>query len=101
MTIMNRAIELFHRMFGRRNAYRACFYDRDGKLTSAGRLVIEDLQRFCRTNQSTVVVSPVSRVIDTHATMVAEGRREVFNRLNYYLNLTDEQLHSIKDRSDE
>ena len=101
MTLMNKAIELFYRMTGRRNAYRACFCDRDGKLTKAGRLVLEDLQRFCRTNQSTVVVSPVSRVIDTHATMVAEGRREVFNRLHYYLNLTDEALHSIKDRSDE
>lgn len=98
---MNRAIELFHRMFGRRNAYRACFSDRDGKLTSAGRAVLEDLERFCRANQTTVVISPVSRVIDTHATMVAEGRREVFNRLKYYLNLTDEQLLQIKERSDE
>jgi phosphohistidine phosphatase SixA len=97
----NKFTELFYRMTGRRNAYRACFLDRDGNLTKAGRLVIEDLQRFCRTHQSTVVVSPVSRVVDTHATMLAEGRREVFNRLHYYLNLTEEQLLQIKDRSDE
>jgi len=88
-------------MFGRRNAYRACFCDRDGNLTGAGRAVLEDMERFCRANQTTVVVSPVSRVIDTHATMVAEGRREVFNRLKYYLNRTDEQLLQIKERSDE
>lgn len=98
---MSKFTELFYRMTGRRNAYRACFFDRDGNLTPAARLVLDDLKRFCRTNQSTVVVSPVSRVIDTHATMVAEGRREVFNRLHYYLNLTDEQLLQIKDRSDE
>lgn len=98
---MSKILDLFHRMTGRRNAYRACFYDRDGNLSKAGRMVLEDLQRFCRVNQSTVVVSPVSRVIDTHATMVAEGRREVFNRLHYYLNLTEEQLAQIKDRSDE
>jgi len=97
----NKFTDLFYRMTGRRNAYSSCFRDRDGNLTTAGRQVLQDLRRFCRVDQSTVVVSPVSRVIDTHATMVAEGRREVFNRLQYYLNLTDEQLLQIKDRSDE
>lgn len=98
---MSKLTDLFYRMTGRRNAYRACFYDRDGKLTTAGHLVLDDLARFCRVNQSTVVVSPVSRVIDTHATMVAEGRREVFNRLHYYLNLTEDQLLQIKERGNE
>lgn len=98
---MSKLSDLFYRMTGRRNAYRACFFDRDGKLTTAGQLVLDDLARFCRVHQSTVVVSPVSRVIDTHATMVAEGRREVFNRLHYYLNLTEDQLLQIKERGNE
>lgn len=98
---MAKLFELWHRMTARRSAYRGCFLDAGGNLTAKGRLVIDDLERFCRVNQTTVVVSPVSRVIDTHATMLAEGRREVFNRLRYYLNLTEEQLNQIKDRSDE
>lgn len=98
---MSKMADLYYRMFGRRKAYRGVFQDGSGNLTPQGRAVLSDLARFCRVSQSSVTVSPISRTIDTHATMVAEGRREVFNRLQYYLNLSDDQLMQIKERSDE
>jgi len=98
---MSKFHDLYYRMIGRRKAYRTAFLDDQGNLTRHGRVVMEDLARFCRARQSSVTVSPISRTVDTHATMVAEGRREVFNRLQYYLNLTDDQLMQIKERADD
>ena len=98
---MSKLHDLFYRMLGRRKAYRAAFLDDAGNLTPAGRAVMADLARFCRAYQSSVTVSPISRTVDTHATMVAEGRREVFSRLQYYLNLTDEQLMQFKERAED
>ncbi|AZV94483.1 hypothetical protein NJI34_37830 [Pseudomonas sp. S 311-6] len=88
-------------MLRRRKSYRAAFLDADGNLTSHGQIVIADLARFSRAFQSTAVVSPVTRTVDTHATMLAEGRREVFNRLTYYLNLTEAQVYQIMERENE
>lgn len=86
-----------------RKAYRVALLqgergmDRDLAL----RVVIQDLARFCRVHQSTVVVSPVSRTVDTHATMLAEGRREVFNRITQYLNLSEDQIMQLQERANE
>lgn len=88
-------------MFGRRKAYRAAFLDSNGQMTPAGEMVISDLARFCRVHTSTTVVSPVTRTVDTHASMQAEGRREVFNRLTYYLNLTEQQIYQMMEREHE
>ena len=50
-----------------------------------GQEVLEDLAKFCRATQSTFHPDP--RV---HA--IAEGRREVFLRIQSHLQLTDDQL---------
>ncbi len=73
----------FGMMFGRRAAYRRAFLDNQGLLTEAGQRVMADLAKFCRVRKSITVVSPITRTVDTHASMQAEGRREVFNRLSY------------------
>jgi len=88
----------FRLMFARRRAYRALFLDAKGKMTPAGEAIVADLARFCRVHTSTTVVSPVTRTVDTHASMQAEGRREVFNRLTYYLNLTEQQIYQMMER---
>lgn len=90
------------RMLRLRKAYRTLFRG-DGGMDpqQAAAIVLEDLTRFCRVNQSSVVVSPVTRQVDTHATMVAEGRREVFNRCTFYANLTEDQIMQLKEQSDE
>lgn len=91
----------FHLFWNRRANYRGCFTDPRGKLTPAGEAVLNDLARFCRANRSIVTISPVQRVVDTHATMLAEGRREVYNRIVQILGMTDEQITSLKDEVDE
>ncbi|SDV49198.1 Bbp19 family protein [Chitinasiproducens palmae] len=85
-------------LLGRRKAYAGCFLDERGGLTESGRAVMADLRRFCRVETSSVTVSPVSRTVDTHATMVAEGRREVYNRLLNVLHLTEYDIHNLVDR---
>ena len=66
----------------RRNAYTKTF------LTPYGQEVLEDLSRFCRANESTFNADP-----RLHA--VAEGRREVWLRIQKHLQLTDEQLWAM------
>lgn len=54
-----------------------------------GRRVLKDLARFCRANETCFHADP--RV---HA--VAEGRREVFLRIQQYLNLSPDDLAKLK-----
>lgn len=77
---------------------RAAFRALVGGEAKAGRLALDDLAEFCRADRSCVVVGKDGRV-DTHATAVAEGRREVYLRIQQMLSLTDEQL--LKLRTDE
>jgi hypothetical protein len=63
----------------RRNAYCRTF------LTPFGNEVLEDLAKFCRATETTFHPDP--RV---HA--VAEGRKEVWLRIQRHLQLSDEQL---------
>jgi hypothetical protein len=39
--------------------------------------------------------------IDTHATALAEGRREVFLRITQTLNLSDETLRRFKEQEND
>jgi hypothetical protein len=54
----------------------------------AGLEVLSDLSKFCRANET--CFDPDPRL---HA--VAEGRREVFLRIQKHLNLSAEQLHAL------
>ncbi|MCW3505657.1 Bbp19 family protein [Burkholderia cenocepacia] len=98
---MREPISRFLRFWNRREQYRRCFCDERGKLTPAGEAVLADLAQFCRANQSTVITSPVQRTIDPLATMIAEGRREVFVRLIHILGMEDAALNSLKDEAPE
>lgn len=75
-----------------RKAFRALV----GGDVNAGRLALDDLSEFCRADRSCVVFGKDGRV-DTHATAVAEGRREVFLRIQQMLNLTDAQLNKLRN----
>ena len=87
---LHRQIE---RILKRRSHYRATFN------TPAGEHVLADLRRFCRASASSVIVSPQSGVIDTHAMAVNEGRREVFLRIAAHLHLDDSALMRIKEEN--
>lgn len=69
----------------RRFAYRRTFAGLPG---SSAHLVLKDLARFCRAHESTF--HP-----DARAHAVAEGRREVWLRIQQHLNLTPEQLWEL------
>lgn len=75
----------------RRQAYKNTFLDGKGKLSPEAKLILADLKRFCCATRPTIRVSPQSGMIDPIAMGVAEGRREVWNRMMANLHL-DENL---------
>lgn len=64
----------------RRRAYVKTFDNPEG------RKVLADLRRFCRASL------PTADVNNVHTTYLLEGRREVFLRIQTYLNLTEEDV---------
>jgi len=66
----------------RRTVYVATF------LNPMGEEVLKDLARFCRAHETTFHV-------DARAHAVAEGRREVWLRIQRHLQLTDDQLWQL------
>ena len=71
--------------------------DGDGKPNVSAEIVLADLKRFCRAETSTAVVSPVSKAIDPLAMAMAEGRREVWNRIQSYLHMADREITQLKE----
>jgi len=84
---------LYERFWKHRKAYRDVFGN------EAGTRVLADLRAFCCADSSCVVVGKDGK-IDTHATVLAEGRREVWLRIVETLNLTDETLLKLKEIED-
>lgn len=85
---MRRFLE--HRVFAalkyfvrrRQTAYRRVFSG------PQGRLVLEDLARFCRANESTF--HPEERISSR-----LDGRREVFLRIQQHLNLSPDDVFDL------
>lgn len=88
-------MSLFLAWWNKRHAFRNVFRLGSRRLDDVG-AVIADLRKFCRADVSCVVVGKDGH-IDTHATAVAEGRREVFLRIVQLLDLSDEALHKMKE----
>lgn len=63
----------------RTGAYRTLFKG------PVAEIVLEDLAKFCRANESTFLPDP-------RAHAVLEGRREVWLRIRQHIDLTDEQI---------
>lgn len=83
------------RWWNLREAYRAVFQRADPKPVHITGL-LDDLREFCRADQSCIIVAKDGH-IDTHATAVCEGRREVFLRIEATLKLTDEKINRMKE----
>ena len=64
---------------GRGQAYRKTFSSVHGEA------VLEDLARFCRANETTFLP-------DERASLILDGRREVWLRIQKHLHLTDDEL---------
>lgn len=69
-------------VMSRKSAYERTFDGIDGNI------VLEDLAKFCRANETTFNEDP--RI---HA--VLEGRREVWLRIQKYLNITPDELWQL------
>lgn len=60
-----------------------------------GRAVLADLAAFCRASESCVVKNARGE-IDTAATMLLEGRREVFLRIQQFAKLTEDEILALR-----
>lgn len=89
----------FYRWLNLRRVYRAVF-ERGVREPKAVKTMLDDLREFCRADQTCVVVGANGQV-DTHATVLAEGRREVWLRIQSILNLSDDALNRIKELENE
>jgi hypothetical protein len=75
-------------------AYKKCFLAEDGKLTPAAERVLRDLGHHGHMSRTTMKVSPVTRSVDTHASALAEGRRDIVRRIWAYIDL-DPTAHPL------
>lgn len=69
-------------LFERKRAYDVTFKN------VSGEIVLQDLARFCRANESCFNA-------DARLHALAEGRREVWLRIQRHLNMTPEQLAQL------
>lgn len=90
-------MNILERIFRKRVSYRRIFLRDDGELNEAAKVVMADLAKFCRARGSTAMVSPQTGSIDPIAMAMAEGRREVFNRINEYLHINDNILQNLRE----
>lgn len=77
-------ISLNQFLANRARAYRIKFGGRP--LAVETRIVLEDLAKFCRAAETCVVPG------DRDKSLLLEGRREVWLRIQQHLHLTDEEL---------
>lgn len=83
---MNELIErVIAYLRGRGTAYRLTF----SKTNPASQAVLADLAVFCRANESCVVPG------DRDRSLVLEGRREAWLRIQQHLNLNPEDLFAL------
>lgn len=89
----------FQKYWDLREVYRAVF-QRESRQPAQVKTLLDDLREFCYADKSCVIVAKDGR-IDTHATAVAEGRREALMRIQQMLSISDEALLKMKDMEDE
>ncbi len=89
-------MSLYLKFWNLRESFRAVFRT-ERPAPKHGQALLDDLRDFCRADTSCIVIGKDGRV-DTHATAVCEGRREVYLRIMQTLNLSDETLHKMKEQ---
>ena len=92
MSVGEKVARGFQMISGLRATYRRVFSGRDGEA------VLSDLAKFCKVDRSSVATSPKTGVVDTHATMVMEGRKQVYFHIAKILRMSDEQINDILER---
>lgn len=93
--------KLIEKILRKKLAYRRTFMNGEGQLSPEAEIVFNDLRKFCRATGSTMVLSPVSKTIDPLAMAMAEGRREVWNRIMAHLYVNERQVFELHDQDRE
>lgn len=75
-------------LLARRRAYIALFFEEDGLPNVHQRLVLADLRKFCRADESCFDADPRKHAI-------LEGRREVWLRIQQHLRLTERDIEKF------
>lgn len=88
-------------MLGRARAYKRLLTDAQGKVSPVAEPVLRDLARFCCATKPTIRMRPDGGGIDPIAMGVAEGRREVFNRIGAMLGLDQHQVQRLSETQDD
>lgn len=85
----------FYRWLNLRRVYQAIFM-RGNREPKVIKTMLDDLREFCRADTTCVVFGKDGHY-DSHASAIAEGRREVWLRIQSILNLSDEALNRMKE----
>lgn len=83
-------------IYRRREAYRRLFLSDRGDITPDAEIVLADLKRFCNATKASIRLAD-NGMVDPYAMAVAEGRREVWNRLNSYLFVNEQVVHNLTE----
>jgi hypothetical protein len=78
----------------RRFYYRRLFLNDNGLPNEEGKPILADLRKFCFAEQTTALRDKSGRV-DTDAMLLAEGRRQVYARIQKYLKLSDSDMVAL------
>lgn len=72
----------------------------EGALTPDARRFLVAMRRFCYADRSCAQFDKAGKY-DTHATAIAEGRREVFIEMQRVMKVTDDELFALRDPDEE
>jgi len=62
--------------------------------------VLADLRKFCGLTKGGIVVSPVSGMVDSHATVYRAGQRDVYLRITAFLGIDERHLFQEASHED-
>jgi len=76
-----------HALVSPRPAYRLLFKGGRGDLHPAAHIVLKDLEHVSRFTRGALVISPVTRMTDSHATAYRDGMRDLYIRIRMMADL--------------
>lgn len=91
---MNKRQQDFHR---KRLAYIRTFCGDGENPHEDGKRVLADLKKFCGINKGGIVISPVSRVVDSHATVYRAALRDAYLRIIGFLELEETDIETEQE----
>ena len=89
-----------HSLRKKRLSYVRTFCGDDGSPHVDARDVLNDLKKFCKIGEHSLIVSPVTRQTDSHAMAYRDGMRDVYWRIMKYLSVTDQELGDYSERAE-